>query len=272
MSDLSVFVSADIEGVSGWLGDDESTPAARSAMVDDVNAAIRGVLEAAPDASVLVADSHGDKRTIPPDELHERASLLRGGPRPFGMVDGATAETDLAFLVGYHDRPGTGGFLEHTFTGSIADVRLNGRSVGEFELNAVLLAARSIPVGFVTGDDRLGETVADRLPSAAYVTTKTGRGWSSAVCRHPDAVREEIRETAAAVTADPPTDPSTPVPVELPLTVEVEYARASYADIATLWPGVERDEDARTVVHEAADVPTAYQFVRATTKVRTDDA
>ena len=36
------------------------------------------------------------------------------------------------------------------------------------------------------------------------------------------------------------------------------------SDLATLWPGVERGRDSRTVVHEAADVPTAYPFVRAT--------
>jgi D-amino peptidase len=264
MSEFDVFISADIEGISSYVDPSEDAdPAMAAAMARDVDAAVEGVLDADPDASVTVADSHGGKRTIPPAELHERASLVRGGPRPFGMVDGA-GEADLALLVGFHDRPGSGGHLEHTFTTHLADVRLDGHAVGEVELNAALLGARGVPVGLVTGDERLGETVAERLPSAEYVTTKTARGAGAAVCRHPSQVRSEIRTAARAATADPPSDPDAPVSLDPPVRVAVDFANAKLADLATLWPGVERGRDSRTVVHEAADVPTAYQFVRAT--------
>lgn len=270
MTAPSVFISADIEGVSGWIGEDESTPDARAAMVGDVNAAIEGALEAAPDASVTVADAHGDKRTIPPRDLHQRASLLRGDNRPYGMVDGADEDTDLAFFVGYHDRPGSGGFLEHTYTGAVADVRLGDHSVGELELNAMVLADLGVPVALVTGDDHLADTVADRLPSAEYVTTKTARSGTAAICRPQTAVRADIREAAAAVTRDPPVadTPSVSVETEVPTTVTVEYRNPVYADIASLWPGVDPRDDSLTVAHETDDVRTAYQFVRAAATVR----
>lgn len=264
---LDVFISADLEGISGWVDGDESDQETRAAMVGDVNAAIEGVLEAEPDSSVIVADSHADKLTIPPADLHESASLIRGGPRPAGMVDGASEANDVAFFVGYHDLPGSGGFSEHTFTGTITDVRLNGRSVGEFELNALVLADRGVPVALVSGDERLGETVADLLPDAAFVTAKAARSSAAARCRHPKAVREDIREAAAAVAADPPTAANSPVPADPPLSVAVDYMRPDYATVAALWPGVEKAEDSRTVEYEAADVPTAYQFVRAATKI-----
>lgn len=272
MTGIDAFVSADIEGISGWIGEDESSPAARAAMVGDVNAAIEGLLETAPEARVTVADGHGDKRTIPPADLHESASLVRGNDRPYGMVDGADEGTDVAFFVGYHGRPGSGGFLEHTYTGSIADVRLDGRSVGELELNAVLLAELGVPVTLVTGDDRLADTVADRLPSAEYVVTKTARSGTAAVCRSPADVRSDVREAAAAAVRDPPTEVTPPVPVDLPLTVTVEYRNPAFADVASLWPGVERRDDSLTVRYEADDVRTAFQFVRATAKVRPGDA
>ena len=269
MSGRTVFISADLEGISGWAGDDESMSATRTAMARDVNAAIEGVLDTDPEAAVLVADAHGDKRTIPPDELHHRASLLRGGPRPYGMVDGVSDDTDVAFLIGYHDRPGTGGHFEHTFTGTLADVRLNGHSVGEFELNSILLADRGIPVALVSGDDRLERTVEDGLPDAHYVLTKTTRGQIGAICRHPTTVTAELTEAAAEATTTPLPEATAPVSVDPPLTVAVDYTTPSLADLATLWPGVERGEDSRTIRCVVDDIPTAYQFVRAAAKVQT---
>lgn len=271
MSDLTVFISADLEGISGWIGEDESTPATREAMVSDVNAAIEGVRQIVPDPDVLVADAHGDKQTIPPTDLDESASLLRGDTRPYGMVDGVDGDTDLAFFIGYHGRPGSGGFLEHTFTGSIADVRLDGDSVGEVELNATLLADRDVPVTLVTGDDYLRETVAERLPQAEYVTTKTARSSTSAIGRHPTAVKADIRDAAAAAATDLPAQATPPVSVDPPMTVTVDFVRADLADLAALWPGVKKTDDSRTIAYEAPTVSEAFQFVRGAATVRPAD-
>ncbi|SDN19762.1 D-aminopeptidase [Haloarchaeobius iranensis] len=57
------------------------------------------------------------------------------------------------------------------------------------------------------------------------------------------------------------------MPVEPPIRVAVDFVNAILADQATLWPGVERGADSRTVGHEAPDVRTAYRFVRAATTV-----
>jgi D-amino peptidase len=264
----NVFISADIEGVTGYVDPEEDAdPQAQAAMTADVNAAIDGVREADASASITVADAHGDKRTIDVDALHERATLVRGGPRPDGMVDGATTDDDVAFLVGYHDRPGSGGLLEHNFTGSIAEIRVDDRAVGELELNAAYLASMGVPVGLVTGDDVLAETVADALPSARYVRTKTTRGASAAETRHPGPVREDIREAATAAVADRPREPDDAIALDPPVLVVVAFVTAKHADVATLWPGVERGQDSRTVRYDAPDVQTAYRFCRAATTV-----
>jgi D-amino peptidase len=262
-----VFVCADIEGVSGYVHpdqDNDDRAAVRRAMTADVNAVVDGVRDAVPDAEVVVADSHGDKRTISPDSLRNGVSLVRGGPRPLGMVDGAS-DADWSVLVGAHDKPGSGGHIEHVFTGAIADIELSDTAVGEVELNALLLEALDAPVRLVSGDDVLGETVAAVLPEAEYVTTKRARGTAAAECRAPDAVRTDL-ETAARTAADAAAAPLA-VPVSFPATVRVTFTNAKLADAATLWPGVERGADSRTVRYAAADARDAYRFVRATTTV-----
>lgn len=268
MSDLRAFICADIEGVSGYVDPDEDTDdraAVRRAMTRDVNATIDGVRDAVAGAEVIVADAHGSKRNVVPAKLDPTADLVRGGPRPLGMVQGGERGADIAFLVGFHDRPGTGGHIEHVFTGSIAEVTVDGNPVGELELNARLLATFDVPVGLVSGDDVLGETVEDEFPDAAYVTTKETVGTGAAVCRHPDAVRADLREAATrAVERRDERAPPKPAP---PFEVEVTYVSAKFADVASLWPAVERGADSRTITNEVESFVDAYQFVRGAANV-----
>lgn len=265
---VRVFVCADIEGTSGYVDpeqDADDRPAVRRAMTADVNAAVEGVIDADDDADVVVADSHGNKRNVLPGELHPAASLVRGGPRSLGMVAGVEVGADVGFLVGAHDRPGSGGHLEHAFTGAIDEVALDGAPVGEVELNALVLAHHGVPVGLVTGDDVLRATVASVLPAAEYVTTKAVHGVAAARCRHPEAVRRDVRKAAAAAVRARTDDHPVEVAVDASVEVSVRFSNAKLADAAALWPGVERGTDSRAVRYDAADVREGYQFVRATT-------
>lgn len=269
MSELTVFICADIEGVSGfvdWAQEEEEPERARRAMTGDVNAAIEGVLSER-EASIVVNDSHGGKRNIVIEELHPEAKLVRGGPRPRGMISGVEENTDLGFQIGAHTRPGFGGVLEHTFSSSsMADVTLNGEPVGEVELNAMGMDYFGTPTALVTGDDRLREQLADVLPQTEYVVTKEARGMRAATCYHPETVRERIAEAAAAVVSDPVGD--YPLAIDTDGTVEaaVRYHQADTAEKAALWPGIER-EDSRTVSYSSDDGLEVYSFLRAASKV-----
>lgn len=269
MTAPSIFISADIEGISGYVDpeqDSDDSSRVRRAMTEEVNAVIEGILDVTQNASILVADAHGSKRNILHEQLHDRAALVRGGPRPWSMVDGITSDYDLAMFIGYHDKPGSGGHLEHVFTGRLADVRLNGSSVGEFELNARVVGAHGVPVGLVSGDDVLAETVGHFRSDIEVVTTKTARGTRSVVCRPAASVRDELRDRAADATAR--LDAFTPVTTESPCTIEVEYTSATLADIACRWPGVTRGDDSRCVQFEAADIFEGYRFVRGAKSVK----
>lgn len=266
-----VFICTDIEGVSGfvdWAQEDEEPERVRRHMTEDVNAAIEGVLSTV-DAEILVNDSHGGKRNLILEDLHPSATLLRGGPRPLGMVAGVDSGADLGFQIGAHTRPGFGGVLEHVFSSSkIAEIRLNGSPVGEVELNALMMAEYDVPTALVTGDDALRRELVDFLPSSSYVTTKTARGMKAAECRHPDAVREDIRIRARTVVEDYADGATYPIDFELqpPIRATVSYHQADLADTAALWPGVET-EDSKTIAYSDEDFREIYSFLRATSKI-----
>ncbi len=59
------------------------------------------------------------------------------------------------FYTGYHAKAGTpGGPLAHTWTGWLNGVRFDGRSTGEFGINAAIAGHFGVPVTLVTGDEK----------------------------------------------------------------------------------------------------------------------
>ncbi|NUR96223.1 MAG: peptidase M55, partial [Kribbellaceae bacterium] len=108
---MKVYVSADMEGVSGVVDAEDVQPPGRDyersrvLMTEDVNAAVRGAY-AAGATDVLVNDAHGPMRNLLPDLLDPRARLIKGRPKPMGMIEGLTPEYDAALCIGYHARAG----------------------------------------------------------------------------------------------------------------------------------------------------------------------
>ncbi|MEU4222451.1 M55 family metallopeptidase, partial [Actinoplanes sp. NPDC026623] len=111
---MKILISADMEGISGIVHPTETNPGGydyergRIRMTAEVNAAVAGILEAVPAAEVLVADAHGSFRNLLPEDLDRRARLVRGRPRPLGMLAGLDDGTDAVLFVGYHARAGSG--------------------------------------------------------------------------------------------------------------------------------------------------------------------
>ncbi|MYZ40951.1 MULTISPECIES: M55 family metallopeptidase, partial [unclassified Streptomyces] len=111
---MNVLISVDMEGISGIVHPTETNPdrydyaRGRALMTAEANAVIAGVLDAEPAAAVLVADAHGPFRNLLPEELDRRAHLVRGKPRPLGMLGGLDEHTDAAMFIGYHARAGGG--------------------------------------------------------------------------------------------------------------------------------------------------------------------
>src|SRR5437879_11738223 len=135
---MKAFISIDMEGICGVVREIETDPTkggeayqqSRRLMTQEGNAAIEGCLKAGA-TEVLIADSHWNFDNLIPEELHEGATVLRGTPRGFSMVQDLDASYGAALFVGYHAKAGTPpAILDHTYSGTTAAVRVNGSRVG----------------------------------------------------------------------------------------------------------------------------------------------
>jgi D-amino peptidase len=173
-----VYISVDMEGISGVNGDDQTGPGgaeygrARRLMAEDANAAIRGAFDGGA-TDVLVNDSHGSQRNLLPEDLDPRARLISHSFKRYGMMEGMDETFDAIVFVGYHakaDAPR--GLFAHTGSGVVRDLQVNGRSVGEGGMNAALAAWYGVPVVAVSGDDAAVEEVKAIVPGIRGVVVK----------------------------------------------------------------------------------------------------
>ena len=267
---MRVFVTVDIEGIAGVVNGEEGARGnpeyerARRLMTREANAVVAGIYDADPAAEVTVADVHGPYRNMIPEDLDERAAFSRGKPKTFGMVDGIDRGFDVAMFVGVHGRAGSGpAVLSHTFTGTILDVLVNGKPMGELGLNAAVAGAHGVPVVLVAGDQTVAAEARDLFgPEVVAVEVKESRAHLAAVSLHPKAARAKLREAAARAIRERPG--VRPLRVETPVDVAVSLARPVYADLAAMIDDVER-VDGRTIRFTRPDMPNAYRVLRLIT-------
>jgi D-amino peptidase len=245
MPDCRVFISADIEGVAGVATTLQTLDSARQyqegreLMTDEVSAAVAGAFDGGA-TDVVVCDSHAGMQNILPGRLDERAVLLRGAMRDSLQMEGLDASFHAVFITGTHGRAGTAdAVLDHTWnSGTIYNLRINGRVMNEAELNALVAGRFNVPVVLLTGDEATMAQTREFLPGARTVAVKTGRGRGVAASMHPREACRRIREAAAeAVRARGQINP---VAVTNPLVMEIDYNRTDMAQTAALVPGVRR--------------------------------
>lgn len=263
---MRVLVSADMEGVAGVVHGDDVIPGRpeyernRVLFTAEASAAVRGVFAHDPDAEVLVADAHASFRNLLPDLLDRRAELVRGTPRPDEMMAGLTGDTDAVLFIGYHGKAGTArSVLAHTISGGVvADVRCNGRSLGELGLNTALAAAHGVPSVLVSGDDSVAAEAAEVAPGMRTVVVKRALGARAASGLHPGEACDRIeRAVPAALAARAEVRP---LRFDGPVDLEVSVLRTRMTEHALLIPGMEL-RDGRTLGYHAPDFPTAYRII-----------
>ncbi|MCX4469927.1 M55 family metallopeptidase [Micromonospora sp. NBC_01655] len=262
-----VLISADMEGVSGIVHSTETNPdrydyeRGRALMTADVNAVVAGVLDAEPSAEIVVVDGHGPFRNLLVEDLDRRVRLIRGRPRPRGMLAGLDDDVDAVLFVGYHARAGTGpATLAHTMSDAVLGVRLNGREVGEIGINAALAGQHGAPVVLLSGDDAACAELLELVPEASTVPVKRALGQLAAEVLHPAVARDRLRQGAATAMGRRAQVP--PLSISGPVALEVDLHNPAAVDMATLIPGVERAAGARTVTFTGRDVAEAYDVVQ----------
>lgn len=267
---MRVLVSVDMEGIAGVVDGEDVRPGHseyernRRQLTAEASAAVRGVHTSEPGAEVLVTEAHAGFRNLLPELLDRRAVLLRGKPKPYGMMAGLADSVDAVLCIGYHGKASTpGSVLAHTINGGVvADVRCDGRSLGELGLNTALAAHSGAPVVLVSGDDTVAAEAAEVAPGMHAVVVKQALGSRAATLLHPDEACERIEAEVPLALAD--RDAVRPVRFDGQVLVEVDVLTPSMTERAQLVPGVEL-KDGCTLRYAAPDFVTAYQVIQLIT-------
>ncbi|MDC1142518.1 M55 family metallopeptidase [Planctomycetota bacterium] len=270
---MKIFISADIEGVTGVVHRDQLMPEgktyerARKLMTADINAAIEGALTIDDSAEFVVCDGHGVMRNIILEELHESAQLVIGpahpNNKPLCQSEGCDDSFDLAFFTGYHSRAGTkGGLLSHTLVGStVANFRINGDIVGETAINAAIVGHFGLPVGLVTGNHEVQPEADKTIPEGfVFVSTKKTLGPTAAICLTPTKTHKLISDGAAEAVQRFKDGRLKVHKPALPVTLEVEVHRREMADKAVQIADIER-LDNRTFAATGENFHDAFVLV-----------
>jgi D-amino peptidase len=267
---VRVLISVDMEGIAGVVDGDDVRPGHeeyrrnRSLITAEANAAVRGVYAADPRAEVLVSEAHAAFRNLLPEMLDRRALLLRGKPKPGGMMAGLAEDVTAALFIGYHGKAGTPrSVMAHTIHGGVvADVRCDGRSLGELGLNAALAAHDGVPAVLVSGDDSVAAEAADVVPGMHAVVVKRALGARAAALLHPEEACEKIEAAVPRALAE--RDAVKAPRFEGPVRLEVDVLTPPMTERALLVPGIELLGGC-TLGYTAPDFPAAYQVTQLIT-------
>ena len=266
---LKVFISVDMEGITGVVNADDASRGGkdydyfRETMTREANAAIEGAL-AAGATEIIVRDSHGTALNLLPEMLNRNSKLLRDWSEgPMYMMESIDESFDAAIFVGYHARAGTtNAVLDHTSSGNVTDVSINGISLPETGYNALMAGYYDVPVVFVAGDKAVCDQAKELLGAVETVAVKEGIG-GAALNLHPEVAREQIRAGVerALRNLDDYEPYKLPPPYTLVLTLKTEQ------DIyrgAALYPGARRtgDWELTYVADDVMEIMRAYVGMR----------
>jgi D-aminopeptidase len=164
-----VLIIADMEGSSGCWSYAASAllkpewALACADMTRDVGAVVQALFVKGVE-EIIVKDFHRTGFNLLPERIDRRARIDQGyatGPIP-GMGDPGGAQA--ALFLGLHAASGTEGFLPHTMTSRLAQVRVNGRLLPEVALFAALLAPYGIRPVFFSGCPTACRQAAAEIP------------------------------------------------------------------------------------------------------------
>lgn len=260
-----IYVSVDLEGIGGIVSplqvgveDNAFYQEARMLMAGEVNASIKGINEAGFIA--VIGDSHGNELNLPIEILEGDFLLCCGEDKGLSMMGGLDETYSGVIFLGYHARFGTSfAVMDHTYSPTtVYSLKINGKEVGEAEINAEVAGCFGIPVIMATGDDTSMNQLKESFPNIMTVTTKSSLGRFSAICEPPNKVRQKIKEAAlvACKNIDKYGFLYTTKP---PINIEITWNTTAMAELCTYVPGVKKIGD-RITIYECDDYIRAFKL------------
>ncbi len=199
---MNFVIAVDLEGISCVVGtpnegltkDNVQYKFACEQAVREVNQATKALYDCGA-KKVYVWDNHGGSLNLDYMTLDKRVNILAGvglKHRFSGLEDKLI---DGVLLIGYHAKADTShAILAHTCNSTKYQyIKLNNKTVGEIEIDALLAAANlKAPVIFVSSDDQGVLQAIKELPWIKSVITKYSIGRNAGLLKHPSTVLDEI--------------------------------------------------------------------------------
>lgn len=265
VNEMKLFISADIEGIAGvstiqQLVNSGEYQRFRKLMTEEVNAAVRGAFNAGA-SEVVVADGHGNMSNILIEELDPRARLVSGNNRVMCQLEGLDETFEGIIFIGHHGRESSSkAVISHTLAGiCVKEMKINGKIVGETEMNAMVAGAFGVPTIFISGDDLYVSEVKDTLPDVESVVTKIARDRLAAELIHPKVVYEQIEagvsKAVQNISSFKPLDTK-----DLKTTFEIEFKGPQQASMTSTLPTVELTS-ATSIKFTCNNIITAYKHM-----------
>jgi D-amino peptidase len=145
-------------------------------------------------------------------------------------------------FIGYHAKAGTpDATLEHTYSSkNITDASINGVSLPEAGINALIAGYYNVPVVFVAGDKAICEQVKELFGTVVTVAVKEGIG-KAALNYHPEVAREKIEEGVTISLAN--LNRYKPYKLNSPYTLKIKFKNEENVYNGSFYPGVKRTGD-----------------------------
>jgi D-amino peptidase len=261
---MKIYISADIEGVTGVTHDDEveigetEYAPAQEQMTAEVAAACEAAT-AAGASEVWIQDAHESGRNLIAAKLPVGTRLIRGwSGHPFGMVQELDGTFAALVLIGYHARAGSGESpLAHTLTGGFSYIKVNERHASELLLHAYAAASVGVPLAFVSGDAGICDEARQLSPAVVTVPVKRGVGGST-VNLHPEQAIQGIRDGVRQALQGDLARYRFPMPDRF--AVEVGYKDHADAQRASFYPGASLSGP-RAVTFQTSDYFEVLRFL-----------
>jgi len=229
------YVSVDLEGIAGVIGeygkglafDTPGYSYAQKQGTREANAAAKALYDAGA-SEVWIWDCHGKGYNLDYDLLDKRVKIVMGAGsgKRFPFIE---TGFDGVLFIGYHAYDTVSAVLAHVYSSTTFQYqKINGKFVGEVQIDAAVAGNNEVPVMFVSSDNICVAQTRESFGEIPAVITKTGLAWNSCVSKHPAAVCDEIY--AEVKKAAENIDAFKPFIFESPFEYEVRYKRIEYAE------------------------------------------
>ncbi len=258
---MKILISIDMEGIWGLTSWAEPQERISYYMTKEAKLVTELILKHSRNSKLVLVDAHGSGNNLIPDQISDRVSIVRGTPREYYMVETLDSSYNACIFIGYHAPIGYfPGQMDHTYSSStFYEITINGKIVGEAEINGYLAAYYNVPVILISGDDVLFNFSQKNFPKTQFVITKRAISrFSAELFPYSQVVQnysEAIERALDNIKNIPPLDLTPPFTIEITTNDTLITHLVAQIPGSTLVTG-------RKISYNSSDFREIYKFLR----------